>query len=92
MCIRFDKIDGFIKIFDESRYLVLFGSERYDAIYDRIRYVISEKSGATNGISHDFARIKTDSYNSLPIEKKLTFYNVILFIKPAVDKNKNNYY
>ena len=32
--IRVDKIDGFIKIYDGTRYLVLFGPERYDAIYD----------------------------------------------------------
>ena len=25
--IRFDKIDGFIRIYDETRYLTLFGSE-----------------------------------------------------------------
>ena len=30
--IRFDKIDGFIKIYDGTRYLVSFGPERYDAI------------------------------------------------------------
>ena len=35
--IRFDKIDGFIRIFDGTRYLVLFGSEKYDGIYNRIR-------------------------------------------------------
>ena len=32
--IRFDKIDGFINIYDGTRYLVLFGPERYNAIYD----------------------------------------------------------
>ena len=37
--IRFNKIDGFIKIYDGTRYLVLFGPERYDAIYDRTRYI-----------------------------------------------------
>ena len=26
--IRFDKIDGFIRVYDGSRYLVLFGSEK----------------------------------------------------------------
>ena len=26
--IRFDKIDGFIRVYDETRYLVLFGSEK----------------------------------------------------------------
>ena len=42
--IRFDDVDGFIKVCDGIRYLVLFGSERYDAVYNRIRYLISQKS------------------------------------------------
>ena len=36
--IRFDTIDGFIRIYDRTRYLTLFGTEKYEAIYDRIRY------------------------------------------------------
>ena len=32
--IRFDEIDGFIKIYDGVRYLVLFTSERHNKIYD----------------------------------------------------------
>ena len=40
LCIRFDKIDGFIRIYDRTRYLVLFGSEKHDSIYNRIRYLI----------------------------------------------------
>ena len=35
---RFNEIDGFIKIYDGVRYLALFGSGLYDAIYNRIRY------------------------------------------------------
>ena len=34
--ISFDKVDGI-------RYLLLFGPERYDAIYDRVRYLINKK-------------------------------------------------
>ena len=30
--IRFDRRDGFIRVYDGSRYLVLFGSEKYDSI------------------------------------------------------------
>ena len=30
--IRFDKIDGLIRVYDGTRYLVLFGSEKYDSI------------------------------------------------------------
>ena len=29
---RFDKIDGFIRVYDLTRYSVLFGSEKYDSI------------------------------------------------------------
>ena len=61
--IRLYKIDGFIKIYNGTRYLVLFGPE----IYDKIRYLISEKSGITYSISHNFPRIRIDSYNPLPI-------------------------
>ena len=36
--IRFDKIDGIIRIYDRTRYLTRFDTKKYDAIYDRIRY------------------------------------------------------
>ena len=42
---RFDNIDGFIRVYDWTRYLLLFGPEKYDPIYIRIRYLISQKSG-----------------------------------------------
>ena len=38
--IRFDKINGIKRIHDGSRYLILFGTKNYDAIYDRIRYLL----------------------------------------------------
>ena len=67
--IWFDKIDRFIKIYDKTRCLVLFGPERYNGIHDRIRYLINEKSGVTYSITHNFARIRIALYNSLPIPK-----------------------
>ena len=39
--ISFDEIEGFIKIYDRTRYLILFGPEQYGTIYNRIRYFIS---------------------------------------------------
>ena len=30
--IRFNKVDGFNRVYDETRYLVLFGSEKNDSI------------------------------------------------------------
>ena len=38
--IRFDKIYEFIRIYDGTRYLKLFGSEKYDTIYNRISYLM----------------------------------------------------
>ena len=43
-------------------------------------------------MKYNSARIRIDSYNSLPIEKILTFYNVIILIKSVVNKNKNEYF
>ena len=45
--IKFDKVDEFIRVCDGSRYLVLFNPERYDVVYNRIRYLIGQKSGIT---------------------------------------------
>ena len=65
--IWLDKIDEFIRVYDGTRYLVLFGSETYYSIYNRIRYLISVKSGITYMISHNNPKIKVDSYDSLPL-------------------------
>ena len=86
--IRFDKIDGFIKIYNAIRYLVLHGPEKYDSIYNRIRYFIGPKSGITYIFSRYFPRIKVNSYDSLPIEKILTLHNVIIPIKLFLNKDK----
>ena len=56
--IRFDKVDRFIRVYDGTRYLVLFGREKYKAIYNRIRYLISQKSCITYVFSNNYARIK----------------------------------
>ena len=62
---RFDKIDTFIRVYNENRYLILFGDEKYDFIYNRIRYLIGVKSGITDVFSHNYAKIKSDSFASL---------------------------
>ena len=76
--IRFNEIDGLVRIYDGTRDLTLFGSEKYEAIYNRIRYLISLKNGITYIFSHYFAEIKADSYDSLPTEKIFTLNNVII--------------
>ena len=67
--IMFDSVDGFNKIYNGIRYLVLFGHEKYNAIYDRINYLLNEKVNIKYSIIHNFAKVRIDSYNSLPIKK-----------------------
>ena len=90
--IRFDKIIGFFKAYDGTKYLVLFGVEKYDFIYSRIRYLIGIKSGIKYVISHNYANIKVDTYDSFPLEKTMTFHNVIILIMSVWNKDKNNYF
>ena len=61
LSIRFDKIDGFIRVYDRTRYLILFGSQKYDYIYNRIRYLLFEKGVITDIISHNYTKIEVDS-------------------------------
>ena len=70
MRIRFHKIDGFIKVYDRTRYLVLSGSEKFDFINNRIRCLIGVKSDITYVVSHSYGKIKVDWYDSLPLETK----------------------
>ena len=43
MPIRFVQVNGFVKVYDGTRYLVLFSPEKYYAICNGIRYLISQK-------------------------------------------------
>ena len=63
------EVDGFIRVCDETRYLLLFGLEKYDVDYNRIKYLVSLKSSSTDVIYQNYAKFKVDSYDSLPLEK-----------------------
>ena len=60
-------------MYDGTRYLIfnilLFGSEKYESIYNRIRYLISQKIDIKYIFSLYFAKIKVDSYD-LYLSKK----------------------
>ena len=72
--IVFDKIGGFTRAYDGTRYLVLFGGGKYYFIYNRIIIFYRAKSGITYIVSHNHPKIKLDSYDSLPPDF-LEFYN-----------------
>ena len=67
--IRFDKVDGIIGVWNGTRYLVLFGLEKYAAIYNRKKSFISEESDIICAFSHNYGKIKLNIYDSLPLEK-----------------------
>ena len=90
--ITFGKINGFIISLDgKIKHLILFDYELFNKICDKMKYLLSKKSGITNSINHNFGKIRIDSFNSLPIQKILIFH-VIILIKSVVSKNKNKYY
>ena len=53
-----------LKLNGGTKHVVLLGPEKYDALYNRIRYLISLKSSITDIFSHYY-----DNYDFLPIEK-----------------------
>ena len=88
MHIRFDKIDGFIRVYNGAIYLVLFGPEKYDSIYIKLRYILTLKSSTTDVFFQNYAKMKNDFFDFLPIEKKtLTLHNVIILIKSVFNKD-----
>ena len=69
----FSKEDRFIRGYNGTKYLGLFGSEKYDAIFDRIRCLIGLKSGIKYVDSHKYAKIKIDSDDDLLLEKNTDY-------------------
>ena len=93
--ISVTKLDEFIISLDgKIKHLVLFDYRLLDKIYDKVKHIISKKNGITKSINYNFGRIRTDSHNSLPINKKLLlpFHNAIILLKSVAYENKNKYY
>ena len=53
LCIRFDKIDALIKIYDGIRYLVILNRNWFQKICDSIKYFVTKQSGITDSINHN---------------------------------------
>ena len=63
--IRYDEINGFIKIQDRIKYLIFLYQDWFHEIGNRIKYHMNIKNGITDSINHNFAKVRIDSYNSL---------------------------
>ena len=65
--LRFDKVNGFSRRNYGTRYLFVyrfrFDSQKYNVIFNEIRYLIGIKTGITYIFSHNYAKIKVDLYD-----------------------------
>ena len=69
--IIFGKLGGYIRKSDGTKYLVLFHSNGKNERYmDKINYRIMLKSNISYVVCHKYAKIKIDSGDDLPLEKK----------------------
>ena len=94
LCIYwFDQTNEFIKVYDGTRCLVLFVSEKYDSTSNRIRYLISVESGITYIIFYNYTKITIIESRLIRLfssKEAMTFHNIIVLIKSVFDKDKNN--
>ena len=86
----FDEVYGFIRDYNGLKYLALFGSEKYHAIFNGIRYLIRLKSSISCIASHNYAKIKIDSDDDLLFEKTLTFHNAVILLKSVFLKKSKS--
>ena len=61
----FNKLNGFIRSHNGTKYLVLIGPEQCDAILDKTIYLIGLKIGITDVFPHSYEKIKIDSDDDL---------------------------
>ena len=71
---------------------IIWPWKKYDAIDNKIRYFIGQKIDITYVIFHNYARVKIDSYDSLPLEKTLNLRNIIMLIRSVFDADQNRDY
>ena len=67
-----DKVDGFIRKYDKTKYPGLFHSyEKYEIIFERVRYLIVLKSNMSDVYYQQYMKIKINfDEDYLPLEKK----------------------
>ena len=64
------RLKGNIRKYHSTTNLALLNSnEKNTIIFDRIRYLITEKSNLSDAYSHEYTKIKINSDDDLPLEK-----------------------
>ena len=79
-----------IRIYGGIRYSVLFRSENMMLFMIKLDILLVKKSGITHILSHNFAKAKNFSFNTLPLEKSLNLDNIIILINSAFNKDHSD--
>ena len=91
--IMLDKVDGYVRKYDGTKYLALFHSnENNQIIFYRIRYIIMLKINISDAFSHQYMEIKTNSDDDLTLGKTLNVQNRVILFKSVFNKNHNHCY
>ena len=91
--VIFNKVEGYIRKYDKTRYLALFHSDKNcQRFFDRIRYHLMLKYNISEVYSHKFMESKVNSDDNLPLEKSLDMHNVIILTDSVFHENYNQYY
>ena len=86
--IIFNKVDGIIKYYDGTKYLIaLFSFQKYNAIFNRMRYFLSLESDILYVVFYDYEKAKIYSDDDLPLEETLIMYNAVILIQLVFNKN-----
>ena len=85
----FNKTDETVRNYNGIKYLALVDSEKYCTIFNSTRYLTRIKSGISYIVSRNYAKIKIDSDDDIPLEKTLTLHNAVILIKSVFNQNQN---
>ena len=66
-CVMFDKADGFLRDYGGIKYLALFGSAKYNSIFNRIKFLIRLKTKISYTVYHYYAKIKIVLDDDIPL-------------------------
>ena len=87
-CISIDAVDRCIEKRSTDPYLSSFHPNgNYERRFDRIKYLISQKSNIKDVYYHNYMKIKIKSNNELPLEKTMSIQNTIIFIRLIFSSN-----
>ena len=90
LCIRFDKVKVFIRVYNWTRYSTLYGPWKKKAIYNKNKYLKCQKRRVTCTIYYTCSRIKIALHDSLRLEKISTLLNIMNSLSQVLIKVKSS--